>query len=420
MTEQRSHSRFGGSGAARWLRCPGSVALAETVPPRATSSYAQAGNIAHALAEHCLRNGERSSVGYVQADAFNFLPDAKGQITHETAEAVDVYLAAVWAEFDADPSAELYVEEVVTIALPSAEDDEVFGTLDALVYSPSRKRAALFDYKHGEGVAVSVENNAQAKFYTVGVCMAREWPLAELELFIVQPRARNVADVGAVKAWKMDPAEVLEFFDELDKGVAACKAPDAPRHPGPHCQFCAAAAVCPEREQQGLKAATMELESVAVVDTPKLLPSPRDLGLMKISRILLGAEILEAWFGQVRQFALECLENGVGIPGYKLVEKDARRKLNGDEDELVAELGLLYDIPEDDLRPRKLVGITEIERKIAARVKDKDALRKAKEEFSLKYTIKESSGVKIAPVSDKRPAVNAVATDFASVQIPAA
>ena len=39
---------------------------------------------------------------------------------------------------------------------------------------------------------------------------------------------------------------------------------------------------------------------------------------------------------------------------------------------------------------------------------------------SLKYTIKESSGVRIAPVSDKRPAVNAVAADYASVEISAA
>ena len=133
-----------------------------------------------------------------------------------------------------------------------------------------------------------------------------------------------------------------------------------------------------------------------------------------------GAEILEDWFGQVRQFALECMENGIGIPGYKLVEKDSRRKFNGDEDELVSEFGLLYDIAEDELRPRKLATITEIERKLAARVKDKDELRKAKEAFSLKYTIKESSGVRIAPASDKRPAVNAVATDYASVKLPAA
>ena len=54
---------------------------------------------------------------------------------------------------------------------------------------------------------------------------------------------------------------------------------------------------------------------------------------------------------------------------------------------------------EDELLPRKLVTITEIEKKIAARVKDKDALRAAKEAFSLKHTIKESSGVRIAPLA---------------------
>lgn len=421
MTEQRSHSRFGGSVASRWLRCPGSVALADTVPPRPTSSYAQEGKIAHALAEQCLKDGVRTAAGYTNSDAAYLLDGARGQISHEMVEAVDVYLSAVWAEFDADPSAELFVEQRFSLEIATADKDEVFGTNDALVYSPSRKRLAIFDYKHGAGVAVDATNNTQAKFYAVGAAFAHsDWPIEAVEIFIVQPRARNVSEAGAVKQWLMDPLELLDFSAELEAGIAAAKQPDAPRHAGPHCQFCPAAAICPEREQQGIRAAAMEFESVAVIDTSKVLPPPRDLGLMKISRILLGAEILEEWFGQVRQFALECLENGIGIPGYKLVEKDSRRKFNGDEDELVSEFGLLYDIAEDELRPRKLATITEIERKLAARVKDKDELRKAKEAFSLKYTIKESSGVRIAPASDKRPAVNAVATDYASVKLPAA
>ena len=391
------------------------------MPDLPSSSYAQEGTLAHALAEACLRNGERTAMGYANSDAAYILEDARGQIKVEMIEAVDVYLAAVWAEYDASPDAELFVEEKVALDLPAADVGECGGTLDAVVYSPSRKRARLFDYKHGAGVSVSAENNEQAKFYTVGLMYAHpDWALAELEVSIVQPRARDVAESGAIKSWTMDPVELLDFSDVLNAGIVAAKTPDAPRKAGPQCRWCNAAAVCTVREQQGLQAAKLEFQSVAVVDTPKVLPVPRDLSLLELSRVMIGAEILEEWFGQVRQFVLECLENGIAVPGWKLVEKDSRRKFNGNDAECAAELSILYDIPEDELLPRKLVTITEIEKKIAARVKDKDALRAAKEAFSLKYTIKESSGVRIAPVSDKRPAVNAVAADYASVEISAA
>ena len=217
----------------------------------------------------------------------------------------------------------------------------------------------------------------------------------------------------------MDPLELLEFSAELEAGSRLQSSPTRR-----DTQARIASSARPPRSARSASSRASRpprwSSSVAVVDTAKLLPTPRDLGLMQISRILLGAEILEDWFGRCASSRSNAWRNGIGIPGYKLVEKDSRRKFNGDEDELVSEFGLLYDIAEDEIRPRKLATITDIERKLAARVKDKDELRKAKEAFSLKYTIKESSGVRIAPASDKRPAVNAVATDYASVNLPAA
>ena len=142
---------------------------------------------------------------------------------------------------------------------------------------------------------------------------------------------------------------------------------------------------------------------------------------MQISRILLGADILEEWFGQVRQFALECPGERDRHSQATSSSKDSRRKFNGDEDELVSEFGLLYGIAEDELRPRKLATITEIERKLAARVKDKDEL--AEGERSLLAQIHDQGKARacVSPLpATKRPAVNAVATDYASVKLPAA
>ncbi|MFN8993077.1 MAG: DUF2800 domain-containing protein, partial [Pseudomonadota bacterium] len=44
-----AHARFSPSAAHRWLRCTGSLALCETVPPR-TSEYADEGTAAHEVA----------------------------------------------------------------------------------------------------------------------------------------------------------------------------------------------------------------------------------------------------------------------------------------------------------------------------------------------------------------------------------
>lgn len=88
MTEQPKHSRFGGSSASRWMACPGSVVLCDQMPKQETSVWAAEGTLAHALAEHCLTNGERTTEQFVG-------------MTLETRNAVQVYLDAAYEETDA-------------------------------------------------------------------------------------------------------------------------------------------------------------------------------------------------------------------------------------------------------------------------------------------------------------------------------
>ncbi len=107
-----AHSTFGGSIADRWMNCAGSTALVASVPPRASSAYASEGTAAHALAEHCLKQGEWSSHFYVD-QPFDY--DDHGETktivpTKEMTDAVNVYLDAVNAELAFAPDAELYVE----------------------------------------------------------------------------------------------------------------------------------------------------------------------------------------------------------------------------------------------------------------------------------------------------------------------
>ena len=80
---------LGASSAARWMNCPGSVQLAESLPEQdTTTKYAAEGTVAHALAELALRMGV-DPVMYVGKK----IDGMKG--TMEMALAVGVYVDKV-------------------------------------------------------------------------------------------------------------------------------------------------------------------------------------------------------------------------------------------------------------------------------------------------------------------------------------
>jgi hypothetical protein len=52
-------------------------------------------------------------------------------------------------------------------------------------------------------------------------------------------------------------------------------------------------------------------------------------------------------------------------------------------------------------------------------LKQHGATKEQIDDFELRFTLKESSGLTLAPISDKRPAAAPVATSFGDVNIPA-
>lgn len=410
------HSIFGGSTATRWLNCPGSVALIATVPPLPESPYAAEGTRAHQLAAHCLENGYHNVFAGGE-DA----PD-------DMAAAVQTYLDAVYAEMAKAPDAELYVE--TTFAFSQVGDGaEVYGSNDAIVYTPSTKRLAVFDYKHGVGVSVDAEDNPQLKFYAAGAYLSNpSWKVREVELVIVQPRARDADEAGAIKRWPLDTVELLGFTGEIDGGVKAAKdvianySVSSPLFSetlktGSWCRWCDAAAICPLKASEALKAMTLHYADITDM-SPERLPTTEQLAAaanpQRIADILKGIDILQAWANQVQEFAeAHLLAGTMEIPGWKVVEKIGRRKWIAADDQIAGYLGAVFGLAEDDIRPRKLVTLTEVEKQLKS-------LKEAKEDidaFMLKFTIKESSGLTIAPATDRREAVNAAEKSFSGVNL---
>lgn len=417
----KAHSDFGGSIIARVIACPGSVALCKSVPERLSSSYADEGTFAHALGEKHLRAGNfdaQQSIGdEIESDKLA----SKKVVTTEMAAAVQVYLDAVQAEMVKTEDAILLIEERFTLPISSAEEGEVFGANDALVYHPSTGRMVVFDYKHGQGVSVSAEDNKQLKFYAAGAALSHpDWPIAELELVIVQPRARDAddQDIPGVKPWPMDTFELLEFVAEVEQAVAAAKAPGAPVAAGSHCRWCAAASVCPAKKEEVIASIGLDFHDIADI-SPKALPTPKEMSTDKIAALLRGLDTLTAWANQVRDYAYGLLEQGVAVPGFKLVDKVGRRKWIDNEAEIAAYLEMVYGVEGEDVMPRKLVTITEAERLVKARVTEKAARKAALDDLSLRFTLKDSGGRTMVADTDRRDAVPAgAAADFAGVTVP--
>lgn len=428
----RAHSKYGGSTASRWMNCPGSVALCEMMPPLPSTAYAQEGTKAHALAEAALEIGERDAMAFAGLAAVHRHP--AGPFSEEMCKHVQVYLDAVYAEVDSSPDAQLFIEQRFMLDVPTTAPGTVFGTNDALVYSASRKRLVAFDLKYGAGVAVKAEDNPQLLFYAAGAALSRpDWPVAEIEVNIVQPRAPDAAENGAIRTASVHPIDLLEFSAKVEEAIGTAEIAAKVRaeiaaaewatsyvSPGSWCRWCAAAAICPVREKQALEQASLAYGSVAEITTSKDLPSVREVGLDldRLGRTLRALDLLDDWAKQVRDLAYQMAAAGTSIPGHKLVEKMARRKWVADENSVASYLSTIYGLDVAEVLPPKLATITEVERLLAARIKDKNALRGAKEDISIRFTTKESSGLVLVPNTDKRdPVSTEAAKGFAGVSV---
>lgn len=242
----RAHARLSPSGSHRWQHsaCPGSV-QAEAQFPSTWNVYAAKGTAEHELAERCLRSGlnARRHLG----EMIRVTEDHAFEVDYEMADAVQVYLDTVRAEFR--PGDRLEVE--TRLAMPFLPGD-TFGTADAVLYKPSTAELLTFDYKGGFGI-VEPENNTQLACYAVGAAMAFNAPVAAVTCVIVQPHAPHPA--GPVRSWALGPAELWEWGAYLKASGEIALAPGAPRRAGSWCRFCRAAHACPELRGKALKEA---------------------------------------------------------------------------------------------------------------------------------------------------------------------
>lgn len=375
------HAKLSASGAYRWLACPGSVRLSEGLPDK-TSSYAAEGTAAHDVAARCLTFNKKASeyLGQqVEADGFKFVVD------QEMVEAVQIYLDHISSIAS---HVRRWVEVDLTPALKKLHPD-FGGTVDCAVLDVEANTLHVVDLKYGAGVLVSVEDNAQLKYYALGAMLKLE----ELDVVpekivvtIVQPRCGS----QPVRTDTFDSFDLIDFAEEIVQGAKAVYAEGAALVPGSHCQFCRAKVTCPKLEEQTRQLMANKFQDLEAVDSR----NTNENGIIdlltdeKLSEVLDMLGAVESRIKAIREEAYERAMKGNPPPGWKLVGKRATRKWNDEAEVCTQLLGT-----DECFTEPKLKSPAQVE-KVLGKKKFKEI-----EEFVSAV----SSGYTLVKESDKRP-----------------
>ena len=358
------HSNIvGGSTAKRVIACPASVKLVQQIPSKdIPNEHADRGTLLH----------------NVIADVLEFN------------EAPEKYLGT---KYNDQVLTEELIDEKITVALAALEEIDptnvmafkietrvgfgdflpgVFGSADLL--GRIGKRAIVLDWKFGDGVLISAEENEQLLFYAAAAMRTEEskWIFegaTEIECIIVQP--------PEIRRWVTTPQRVALFEQELRRAVHESHSEAASMAAGDHCRWCAAKPICPKMTGQ-----------VERVMQTKLQALPID----QIAIQLEQADAIESYIKDLRTLATQMLEHGVRVPGFKLVAKRGTRQWTSEDavDAWVDANGLTKEAYESKLRsPAQMEKV----------------LKKYKKELPPELVVSISSGSTLAPESDSRPAV---------------
>jgi len=346
------HSPFGGSVAARVLRCPGSVGLVAKVPAylRKPSAYADRGTALHKAIASLLAEDAHVSVEPLVGKMFG-----NYTITSDDVEcALRPAYTFVEPLLDA-PGAEYFLER--RVAFPGLD---AFGTLDLLVRID--RTITLLDFKFGSGVRVCAlapdgdEDviNAQLLFYAAAARHSlREFfaGVEDIVLTIIQPVSIDV-DVEMVSSVAVTHAELDAFITAY---CTACEEAlsDTPRLArGAWCRFCPARPICPEH--------TRPLLDLAQFTTPTAHAVPKEAYLRLLAEGLNLVDAVKDIRVALHDQAKRALQNGDNVPGYTLSAGRVERRWRDESIALAAlqSAGFYYDdIIEANMRSPKQVEL---------------------------------------------------------------
>lgn len=401
------HALLSASSASRWLACTAAPRFEEGLP-ESTSSYAEEGRLAHAIAE--LKVLKKFTIMTNRTYNSRLKKLQKEPIYDpEMDKTTDLYLEHLLEQamtYNSSPTVAAEVKVDFADYVP-----EGFGTCDCVMIGGDT--LCITDYKHGKGVPVSAEGNPQMRLYALGA-LKRYAPIfgdtiKNVRMSIDQPRldsyTTDTITVEELRAWGESIKPIAQrAFSGLGEFV-----------PGDHCRFCQGKAQCraranvntaledfkdcipagsitPEEKQ------SMDAAAACGVTPPPLLTDE------EIGDLLIRGKLLVKWYADLEEYATTALLNGKPIPGWKLVAGRSDRAFTDQDAALKAVMAAGYD--EALVYDRKPKTLAQLEKLMGK--KDFEAAVGS-------YVIKPPGKPKLAEASDKREAYNPAATDFAGV-----
>lgn len=395
-----SHAILGPSSAYRWLVCTPSARFEQQQPDK-ESEYALEGTLAHEVAALVLaaRSGTyKGTHEQWQSDmnSIEGLVDRFYEKLDKPSEFLSMFdHAEDYAQFVLEKDGEVRIgaehteknfDKIAKRILIESKFDMFeyvplgFGTSDATV--TSKRVLDVTDYKYGAGVRVSAVNNTQGKLYGLGaLAKARAEGFNEIETVVInifQPRA------GGASSWQISADELTKWGkEEVAPKALQAIAGLGDFVAGDHCQFCKARLKCKAfydrfAEVQGL--------------TDK-----RELTDEDVKKVITNGPALAAWVKKVTEDAVDRLERGKEVPGFKLVKGRGRRSFRDEDDVVDALFGEDFDFYEHKLR-----SLTDLEK----------VLGKKKFNQLLGANIITVEGKPtLAPADDDRPGIGAKGAD---------
>ncbi len=233
------HAKYSASGAHRWMACPGSIKLSETVPPPPSTAAADHGTQAHACVSQILAAYQKLGRDGINISASSLRSMAPAAMVRHAVEAVERVIARL------TPFSILLSDMKVHV------DGVGFGTIDVAIIEEFES-ITVIDYKYGLNL-VEVENNLQCQYYAIGLASEYFWNFEKVRLVIDQPRAYH--KLGPVREFEMSITQLKLRHHDFRCGVAECEEEEPTLIAGDHCKYCPAAFVCPEVKNKALRKA---------------------------------------------------------------------------------------------------------------------------------------------------------------------
>ena len=346
--DDKQHSQLSPSGAGRFLKCMGSIS--DEKKPRENK-------------------------------------DISAEVTTEMANAVEVAVDYIRNVMSKMKKPVLLPEHEVWIHALDFRGGKGHGTLDIYLYDD--REVHVMDYKHGRGIPVEVEDNDQAKLYSVGV-LDKKHSGKKFFNHILQPRSPHPD--GPCRCVELKVKDLIAYEHDVAMKVLTYDTKTAKYCPGDHCKYCPKNP-CPALADYAAKSAGMDFESFIDGEEKPEATKPGELSTKQLSTAMSRVDILRMFIKAVEDQVFGRLVKGDKDiqKFYKLVEGKANRTWR-DEDDVIKAFKKLGLKP-DQYAPRKLVGIGDGESLIP---KDK------REKLMTKLAHKPTGKTVIAPINDPR------------------